>query len=207
MPVLVEVFSVITRRSRIEECYPGGVDGFFRDCPNRTACADEHLVRVGFMDPESVRDFVERLQTTGLVYRDDQGQAMDLVVATQGKGPAIPCDWAEFFLVNLSGANVEICRMAGTDSHRLACPAWWRPKKAAQTSLIHVQSDDEDSRMEVLREENGMIVARDRVTGKTMYSPSSRPRQVVSNTLEMGRPISANKKSWWGALLALLGGD
>lgn len=199
MPVLVEAFSVITRKDRIEACYPDGMKGFLRDCPNRTACFDDHLVRVGFMDAVLLREFVATLERSGLVYRDEAGHAQDFVVVTQGQGPAAPCDWAEFFVVNLSGASVEICRLIGTDSLRLACPGWWRPEKAAQASLVHVRSGDDESRMEILREENGLLVARDRVTGKTMYSPNPR-RSPTDQDMPGNRDASAEGR---GGLVAV----
>ena len=54
MPVLLEAISVIVRRETLERKYPGGVDGYARDCPNRTFCADEYLTRVGFTGPPDV---------------------------------------------------------------------------------------------------------------------------------------------------------
>lgn len=202
MPVLVEAFSVITRKDRVEQRYPGGMEGFLRDCPNRTACFDDHLVRVGFMDPESVEEFVATLERSGLVYRDAHGHAQDLVVVNQTQGPTTPCDWIEVFSFNLEGAVIEGCRLVGTDSRRLACPGWWRPEKAAQRSLVYVPSEEMDSRMEFLREENGLTVCRDRVTGKIMYSPVSGP-PLAANSAEQSGNLTANDGSWWKPLLAL----
>lgn len=205
MSVLVEAFSVITRKDRITECYPGGMDGFLQDCPNRTACFDDHLVRVGFMDPDSVREFVTNLEKHRLVHRDEYGRAQDLVVANQGQGPTTPCDWAEFFGVNLSGASVEICRLAGTDSLRLACPGGWSPEKAAQ-SLVYVPSNETESRMEFLREENGLIVCRDRVTGKIMYSPNAKMAREAESTKSHDSPTSEMRSTLWQSLRAIFRG-
>jgi hypothetical protein len=205
MPVLVEAFSVITRKDRIEESYPDGMDGFLRDCPNRTACFDAHLVRVGFMDPDSVREFVTNLGNHGLVHRDEHGRAQDLVVANQGQGPTTPCDWAEFFCVNLAGAQVEICRLAGTDSLRLACPGGWSPEKAAH-SLVYVPPDELESRMEFLREENGLTVCRDRVTGKIMYSPSTKKARAVESTDSEDSPTPEVRPTLWQSLCGLFRG-
>lgn len=205
MPVLVEAFSVITRKDRIEESYPGGMDGFLQDCPNRTACFDDDLVRVGFMDPDSVRKFVATLGNCGLVHRDEHGRAQDLVVVNQGQGPTTPCDWAEVFVVNLAGATVEICRLAGTDNPRLACPGGWRPEKA-KNSLIYVPPDEMESRMEFLREENGLTVCRDRVTGKIMYSPSAKMARAPGSTDCQDSHTPGQRSSLWQSLCGLFRG-
>jgi hypothetical protein len=206
MPVLIEAYSVVTRKDRIEACYPGGVDGFFQDCPNRTACADDHLVRVGFMDAQAVGEFIATLQAAGLIYLDANGYAQDLVVVTQGQGPKAPCEWAEVFTVNLSGCEVDVCRLAGTDDRRLACPGWWRPEKALKSPLVRMSPEEQAARMEFLREENGLMVCRDRVTGKVMYSaaaPGHRPGQEVQP--DAGSP-TPSRPSIWQTLLSLFRG-
>jgi hypothetical protein len=205
MPVLVEAFSVITRKDRIEDFYPDGMEGFLRDCPNRTACFDDHLVRVGFMDPDAVREFVTSLGNHGLVHRDEHGDAQDLVVVSQGQGPTTPCDWAEFFGVNVGGANVEICRLAGTDSRRLVCPGGWSHDKAA-IPLVYVPTDEMESRMEFLREENGLTVCRDRVTGKIMYSPSTKMARAAESTERHDSPTSEIRSRLWQSLCGLFRG-
>jgi hypothetical protein len=175
MPVLIECFSVITRKDRIESSYPGGVEGFLRDCPNSTACADDHLVRVGFMDPDDLRGFMYQLMNSGLQYLDADGRAKDIVVVDQLKGPTTPCDWAEVVKVRLAGTEFKACRMAGTNDQTLACPGWWTPEKATKNNLLFVPNKELPARMEFIREENGLMVCRDRVTGKIMYSPTNAP--------------------------------
>ena len=60
MSVLVECYSVIVRRSEIEQRYPGGLARYERECPGRTFCADSHLVRVGFMTTRDLEMFLLR---------------------------------------------------------------------------------------------------------------------------------------------------
>lgn len=197
MAVLVEALSVITRKDRIEALYPGGIDGFFQDCPNRTACADDYLVRVGFMDPERVGRFIETLTQFGLVFRDQHGEAQDIVVIDQLSGPTTPCDWAEVTTVSVRGAQFTACRMAGTSDRTLACPPGWDPEQAAKQSLVFVPSGEQDSRMEFLREEDGLLVCRDRLTGKIMYSPAKPAHQsgkAASPTAVGG--TQAEKTNW-----------
>jgi hypothetical protein len=86
MAVLVEAISVIVRRARLEAIYPGGWEGFVRDCPNRTLCADANLVRVGFMTPAGVQEWVERLTAAGLEFiRDGWRQTSRLSIKSVGR--------------------------------------------------------------------------------------------------------------------------
>ena len=86
MAVLVEALSVIVRNATLESLYPGGVSGYAADCPNRTFCSDGVLTRVGFMTPDDVGAFLERLETRGLVFLHD-GAAADIAVVDQHEGP------------------------------------------------------------------------------------------------------------------------
>ena len=69
---------MIVRNATLESLYPGGVSGYAADCPNRTFCSDGVLTRVGFMTPDDVGAFLERLETRGLVFLHD-GVAADTV--------------------------------------------------------------------------------------------------------------------------------
>ena len=84
MAVLVEAISVVIRGDAIHEDYPGGWMQFQEDAPNDTICADGELVRIGFMDPDSARAYVERLETLGLQY---YSPAYNIEVVDQHRGP------------------------------------------------------------------------------------------------------------------------
>ena len=56
MAVLVEAISVIVRAAAIHQKYPGGWEAFKRIIPNQTLCADNELVRIGFMTPDDVEE-------------------------------------------------------------------------------------------------------------------------------------------------------
>lgn len=66
MTVLIEAISVVIRADRLLDVYPGGWDAFRNDVPNATMCADNELVRVGFMTPQDVEDYVGKLSDIGL---------------------------------------------------------------------------------------------------------------------------------------------
>lgn len=95
MAVLVEGISVIVRRDAIESKYRGGWSAFVDDVPNPTLCADDEVVRIGFMAPPDVGAYVQRLERNGLRFLDC-GKPVDLAIADQQEGLTTECDWLEF---------------------------------------------------------------------------------------------------------------
>jgi hypothetical protein len=114
MAVLCEGISVIVRRDSIDSRFNGGWAAFEELVPNATLCTDGELARVGFMDPDSVQDFVSELEIGGLVFdaeelrnaaelfgvaEDGLGDDLareDIAVVDQLRGPTRPCNWLEF---------------------------------------------------------------------------------------------------------------
>lgn len=114
MAVLCEGISVIVRRDSIDERFTGGWAAFEELVPNATLCSDGELARVGFMNPDSVEDFVSELEVRGLTFdadefRDaaeafgvpenelaDELNREDIAVVDQVRGPTRPCAWLEF---------------------------------------------------------------------------------------------------------------
>lgn len=119
MAVLVEGISVIVKRERIDDAYPGGWSGFVSDCPNRTLCADRNLARVGFMDQSIADGFVLDLLGRGLAFEDFA--LVDQVVGAMGD-----TGWLEVGTVVLDGRNrVGVARLKGDDEKQLALPDGW----------------------------------------------------------------------------------
>lgn len=112
MAVLVEAISVVVRRDAIDRAYAGGWGEFVRRVPNATLCTDGELARVGFMSPGDTEQYVRGLEARGLVFMRE-GQARDLVVVDQQRGPTTPCEWIEFARLPFSpggpGAVVATC--------------------------------------------------------------------------------------------------
>jgi hypothetical protein len=85
--VAIEFVNVIIRKSAVERCFPGGVDGFVRqDLSNLTE--DDHLIRVGFMSTAEALDFVSELDAVGLRYRGPEAGSDVAVVV--GDDSALP---------------------------------------------------------------------------------------------------------------------
>src|ERR1700682_3435125 len=106
MAVLVECYSVVIQRWRIESVWPGGWKQFVMDCPNQTLCADGDLARVGFMDRDDLESYVRGLLGKGLVYQTDgNDQTIDFAVVDQ-HGPTWPTQWVEFGPTEIDGNRV-----------------------------------------------------------------------------------------------------
>jgi hypothetical protein len=58
MSVLIEAISVVMRADELLKKFPGGWDAFKGIVPNQTLCADNEIVRVGFMTPQDVESFI-----------------------------------------------------------------------------------------------------------------------------------------------------
>ena len=93
MAVLIEALNVIIKVSVLEKKYPGGVQAYTSDCPNKTFCTDGRLTRVGFMCPEDVDSFLQRLELQGLQTTDSAGCPDVVVVDQHAAAPAAPCRW------------------------------------------------------------------------------------------------------------------
>jgi len=160
--VLVEALSVIVRNATLAVLYPGGVSGYAADCPNRTFCSDGILTRVGFMAPDDVAAFVERLEGCGLVFLRD-GAATDLVVVDQHQGPTTRCGWLE---VGEDAAGIRCCWLCGSARGATATPVGWTPDQR----LTFVATEEIDHRLTFVESRDGMDVWRDEATGKEVYT-------------------------------------
>ena len=171
MAVLIEVISVVIRADRLLDVYPGGWDAFKNDVPNATMCADNELVRVGFMTPQDVEGYIEKLYGLGLTYLEN-GTAQDMVVIDQMRGPAVPCTWAEFGHINLDNdpkKRVAVCRLKGSSQMVLARPDGWEYEQSLSASYGYVPIEHVEKSLTFLRHEEGLDVYRNDMTGEEVY--------------------------------------
>lgn len=90
MAILIEGISVVIRAEALLKKYRGGWNAFLAIVPNNTLCSDNELTRVGFMTPQDVGAFVNKLEQAGLEFLRS-GNAVDLVVVDQLRGSTTPC--------------------------------------------------------------------------------------------------------------------
>lgn len=176
MAVLIEGTSVVVRVNALLQRFPGGWEAFEHIVPNQTLCADNEIVRVGFMSPQDVELFVRKLQGAGLEFLRD-GEAIDIAVADQMRGLTSNCAWLEFGRVDMGreGQRVSACRLVGSKLMQVATPPGWKFEDSLSSSLGFVPSKHVEG-MKYLRHENGLDVYLDPITGKEMYVvvPASR---------------------------------
>ncbi len=109
MAVLVEGLSVVVRRAAIDDHMIGGWDHFLTVVPNATLCTDGEVVRVGFLSPDAVGEFLGTLGAMGLVFLRD-GIPTDVSVVDQRDGPTVPTSWLQFGRVSIARASqVALC--------------------------------------------------------------------------------------------------
>jgi hypothetical protein len=129
MAVLVEGISVVVRADSIVKEMQGGWERFRSLVPNGTLCFDDDLARVGFLDPNEVSAFIDRLESEGLTFLAGD-QPIDLAVLDQQRGLTTPCDWIEFLRMKW-GRDPE-------EDHRVGmCWLWDEPRRGAG---IHMPS-------------------------------------------------------------------
>jgi hypothetical protein len=122
MSVLVEALTVVIRRDRLTAIHPRAVDQFFKNAPNKTARADNHLVAIGFMNPADVRVYVRTLeQEAGFRHLED-GECIDIAVVSQIGGLTAPCKW---LAVGTDERGVVHAWLKGTEPGPIAAFNGW----------------------------------------------------------------------------------
>lgn len=181
MTVLVEAISVVIRRDSLEVKFLDGIKGFQNIVPNQTFCADNELVRVGFMTPQDVREFIELLEKVGLEFIQND-RAVDITVVDQMKGPTMKVDWLEFarLSINERGDKVSACwffdspRLAdglhmSKKNMSLATPMGWSFEKSLAASHTRIKDEEIAGRLKFIRHDGGTSVYWDEVKKEEVY--------------------------------------
>ncbi len=171
MAVLVECFSVIIKADIIKKKYPGGLPGFLSSAPNKTVCTDDELVRVGFMMPVDLQKFIGTLERHDITYMQN-GHPVDLVVADQINGLAVPCEWAEFSTVALDPERTKMvcaCRLTGSTNRYVAFPDGWEFDNSIRYQPAPADGDAEPKHLKFIRQDGNVEVYQDVNTGKEIY--------------------------------------
>jgi hypothetical protein len=150
MAVLVEGISVVVREDAIKDKMNGGWARFKILIPNQTFCQDGEVVRVGFMEPAPLEEFIEQLEEFGLTYLDD-GKPIDIIVCDQQRGPMVDCEWIEFARLGIDGGKVGAAWLwdkprKGFGTHMkmdmtIAMPAGWHFKDSLSDKFEFVPNN------------------------------------------------------------------
>jgi hypothetical protein len=184
MAVLVEAISVIVRLDAVKTRFSGGWREFIGCVKNSTLCYDECLARVGFMSPNDADAFVKRIVGGGLTFLRD-GQAVDIAIVDQIRGPIMPVDWLEFAYMNLAGTEnkVAICwvfegerrgdgihmSLSADRTMTLATPDGWVYERSLSANSKFVKNEEMQENVKLMRHENGQDIYLDLSTGKELY--------------------------------------
>ena len=171
MAVLAEAISVVIRCDRLLAVFDNDWNAFKAIVPNETLCADNELVRIGFMLPADVEGFVDTIRGRGLTYLVD-GVAKDLVVVDQLRGPLARCDWIEFGHISLDGdANKKVaaCRLKGSSQTVVIMPDRWTFEQSLSASFGFVPNEHIDKSLRFLRHEGGLDVYENELTGREVF--------------------------------------
>ena len=170
MSVLVEALTVTVKNQTIESLIQGGVDAFQEYVPNATFRTDRSLSAVSFMDPQSTGNFVDALQEVGLIFVED-GNAQDIAVIDQHRGPTAQCDWLGF---DKTEEGFSIAWLVGHPQGVMAVYDNWEPNNDLSFREGHIEET-----MKFLQKEDGLDVYIDLETGQECFRPQSNCSKVL----------------------------
>lgn len=168
--VLAEMYSVVVRASTVRDDYPGGVEAYACDSPNRTFCTDGELCRVGFMSWTDTEAFLASLRLHAICLETD-----GVAVIREDKGLLQASQWLEFACEE----GTPVGRLRGSTVASFAAQAGWVPGRfrALMTDTELREGWDQVS------EVDGVITYRHRTSGDVRY---------------IGRTtIPSRGKPWW----------
>ena len=171
MAVLVEGISVIVKVDAIQKKINDGWEGFKKLVPNNTLSCDNEIAQVGFMTPEDVKRFVDKLESLGLVFEIDE-EAQDIAVAEQQYGISTKCSWLEYGHINLDGdlkKKIAACRLVGSTEDQIFMPDGWAFERSLSSSYGFTPTEHQEKTMKFLRHEDGVDVYISELTGKEVY--------------------------------------
>jgi hypothetical protein len=170
MAVLIEALSVVIHLETIADKYPGGVEQYIKDCPNRNLCMDDEIVRVGFMTGYDAYDFIGSLERFGFRFVVDD-EYDEVVLVDQFRSIDKPCDWLEYgkLVIFKGDLRIAICLIKGSAIDSVGFPAGWVYENSLSKLTIVIDSGFHGDRLTFLRHENGFDYYLDALTEKEVF--------------------------------------
>jgi Tfp pilus assembly protein PilF len=166
MAVLIEAINVVVQLETLRQRYPGGIEAYQDACPNRSFCADDHLARIGFLQPSEMESFAGKLEELGLIAIKD-GACADFAIVDQVQGPIAPCDWFEW---GRHADGFNLCWLAGTKPGTVVVPQGWTLEDSLNIDAIVSRDESRDrDGLEFVREGDELDVYRDPEMGQEVY--------------------------------------
>ena len=176
MPVLAEALSVIIKKESLERLYVGGFIAFLQANQYKTLCYDDDIVRVGFMTPDDVGDFIDKMTSAGLKYIEDD-KALDMTVVDQVKGSLAPAAWLTFGKVNIlieqKPQSLSACKEANSLSTNLITPSNWSYDGSLSQKHSFVRTEELNKDVIFVGHKDGCDIYLNKSTGKKLYAGRS----------------------------------
>ena len=179
MAVLIEGISAVVRMDAVRAKFPGGWAVFEQIVPNSTLCCDDELARVGFMVPEDVGLFIDKLEANGLIFFKNK-RTVDIVVVDQLTGPTNDCDWVDYGHVDHGGNRVAACMLKGSTQMQLLTPYGWSYEESLSASHTFLQGEKVEKKLKLLRQDGSLDVYQDLASGEILYMGRTRSLNAVA---------------------------
>jgi hypothetical protein len=169
MAVLAECYSVVVRVTTLNRAYPGGVEAYEVNCPNRTFCSDGEVCRVGFMAWADTEAFLQSLQRFNIT-----AEAGDVAIIREDKGLLQASAWLEFHRID----GTPMGWLVNSTVQLFAAPPGWAPGRR------HVLMTEAELRQRKLVADSGGV--------ESYENPST------GEVLHVGRAlVRGSRKPWW----------
>ena len=171
MSVLIEAHSVVVRIKTVAEKYPGGVEQYIKDCPNKTLCMDKDIICICFMNGNDGKNFIISLEKLGFRCVTD-GELDEIAVVDQFEGCTLPCDWLEFSN-SVTGEErpmrISACKLKGAPVEFVSYPDSWDYEKSVSKHTWLIDLVDGNTCATFIKRDGNVEIYRDNLTGEEVY--------------------------------------
>ena len=163
------MYSVVVRVLTLAADYPGGVEAYETNCPNRTFCSDGELCRVGFMSWADTEAFLRSLQRFNMT-----PEAGAVAIIREDKGLLQASEWLTFHRIE----GTPMARLVDSTVDSIVAPPGWVP---GHRNVLMTEA--ELQQRELVANKDSVATYRDPSNGEVLY---------VGRALVQGP-----KRPWW----------
>ncbi len=174
MAVLIEGYSVVINKAQAmknQEALSAltAVEGTLHPL---AICADNELLRIGFMEITHAYEFVAALENAGLKFRTDvNGEeiAQDFALVTQFGEMEVSCPWLDVQFTKMkNGTLICLGAMKGAENKGVAFPKHWSRQESILKRYYETRIAHMDTHYEKVGEELLHDIFRHKETGETV---------------------------------------